>query len=421
MRIVCAPKSVLKNISAPDLGIALYDSAPSSIGARIPDVVHRKGLEPSARAWDLLSISLAVVGSDLRVPRGSSPDGWTRELDLEVAVSDPTFWSSQSELVTQQLRFLTTDIWNISFSKSVNPSKLVTRPIHADQDSVVLLSGGLDSLIGAIDIVYRLGRKPYAVSQITKGDKPTQRKFASTIGGGLAHLQLNHDATFPGSNERSQRARSIAFLSYGVLLATALTHYLDGREVTLYVCENGFISLNPPMTGSRLGSLSTRTTHPLFFRLFQQLLSSADIRVRLENPYQHMTKGEMIRACANQALLHENASVSISCGRYARHGYKHCGRCVPCLIRRAAFHASSIPDSTEYVYANLARDDDAHSRYDDVRSVAMAVATAETEGSSNWARPALSSAVLGEVTDYTDLVTRGLRELGTFLRSEGVV
>ena len=107
------------------------------------------------------------------------------------------------------------------------------------------------------------------------------------------------------ANESSQRARSIVFLSYGVLLATALNPYLDGREVTLYVCENGFISLNPPMTGSRLGSLSTRTTHPLFLRLFQQLLSSADIRVQLKNPYQYMTKGEMIRACTNQALLKE--------------------------------------------------------------------------------------------------------------------
>ena len=420
MRIVCAPTSVLEDTSAYELGIILYDSVPSSIGARIPDIVRRKGLEPSTRAWDLLSIALAVVGADLRVPRENSPDGWTRRLDLEVAVSDPEFWNSQSELVTQQLRFLTTDIWNISFFKGVNPSSPVTRPIYIDQDSVVLLSGGLDSLIGAIDIVRHLGRKPYAVSQITKGDKQTQRKFASAIGHGLAHLQLNHDANFLGQNERSQRARSIAFLSYGVLLSTALTHYLDGREVTLYVCENGFISLNPPMTGSRLGSLSTRTTHPLFVRLFQQLLASADIRVRLENPYQYKTKGEMIRTCTDQALLQENASISISCGRYARHGYKHCGRCVPCLIRRAAFHASDIPDNTEYVYADLARDDDAHARYDDVRSVAMAVATAETEGVSNWARPVLSSAVLGDVTDYTDLVTRGIRELGAFLRSERV-
>ena len=98
MRIVCASTSVLARTSAPDLAITLYESAPSSVGGRIPSVVGRNGLEPIARAWDLLSIALAVVGTDLRVPRDNSPDGWTRELDLEVAVSDPEFWSSKSGL-----------------------------------------------------------------------------------------------------------------------------------------------------------------------------------------------------------------------------------------------------------------------------------------------------------------------------------
>ena len=140
MRIVCAPASVLACTSTPDLGITLYESTPSSVVGRIPGVVARTGLEPAARAWDLLSIALAVVGTDLRVSRDNSPDGWTRELDLEVAVSDPEFWSSQSELITQQLRFLTTDIWNITFLKGAIPSRPVTRPIRLNQDSVVLLS-----------------------------------------------------------------------------------------------------------------------------------------------------------------------------------------------------------------------------------------------------------------------------------------
>ena len=36
------------------------------------------------------------------------------------------------------------------------------------------------------------------------------------------------------------------------------------NDVTLYMCENGFISINPPLTDARLGSLSTRTTHPVY-------------------------------------------------------------------------------------------------------------------------------------------------------------
>ena len=30
-------------------------------------------------------------------------------------------------------------------------------------------------------------------------------------------------------------------------MATALARYHEGKDVTLYVCENGFISINPPL------------------------------------------------------------------------------------------------------------------------------------------------------------------------------
>ena len=127
------------------------------------------------------------------------------------------------------------------------------------------------------------GKRPYAVSQVSRGDKKTQSFFASKIGGGLGHPPLNHNVNCPGENERSQRAPSIIFLAYGVLMATTLDRYHEGKDVTLYVCENGFISINPPLTGARIGSLSTRTTHPVFIGLFQQLLDVANIRVKLEN------------------------------------------------------------------------------------------------------------------------------------------
>ena len=270
------------------------------------------------------------------MPRDDSPDGWTRQLDLHVAVSDPAFWTTQSDLLVGQLQYLTTDIWTVAFLEGGVQPVPEKPPARPDQDCVVLLSGGLDSLAGTIDLVKAHGSKPYAVSQVSQGDKQKQSFFASKIGGGLAHLQLNHNTDCPGENERSQRARSFIFFAYGVLVATALKRYHDGEDVTLYVCENGFISINPPLTDARLGSLSTRTTHPVYIGLFQQLLDEAGLRVKLENPYQFQTKGEMLKGCADQAFLRKYAHTSTSCGRYARNGYKHCGRCLPCLIRRNA-------------------------------------------------------------------------------------
>ena len=380
MKIVCAPKDVLGNIPVPGLGIILFGPGPSSVGARIPDAVRKQKLVPVARAWDLLSIALSVFCADQCVRRKGSPDGWTRELDLEVAVDDPEFWNSQKELIIQQLQFLTTDIWNVAFFQGNPPFESKVETICHRQDSVVLLSGGLDSLIGAIDIVHAHDRNPYAVSQVVQGSKRIQKTFSSSIGNGLTHLQLNHNAKHVEKNELSQRSRSIVFLAYGVLVATALSQYCDGGEVTLYIPENGFISLNPPLTDARIGSLSTRTTHPFFVRLFQQLLLLANIRVRLVNPYQFMTKGEMIRNCSMHSVLQQCAPLSTSCGRYTRHGYKHCGRCVPCLIRRAAFLTSDLSDSTQYVYPHLSQDDKHHARFDDVRSAAMAVISVESDG-----------------------------------------
>src|SRR5690606_4084156 len=137
------------------------------------------------------------------------------------------------------------------------------------------------------------------VSQVAQGDKQKQLYLASEIGGGLSHLQLNHVAHFPHKSERSQRARSLIFLAYGVLLATSLKRYEMGKSVPLYICENGFISINPPLALDRLGSLSTRTTHPVFLSLIQKLLDEAGLKVKLHNPYQFLTKGEMLVQCAD--------------------------------------------------------------------------------------------------------------------------
>lgn len=424
MRIVSAPLNDLPLAGNRDFDVVLFGPSMTasqvSAGARIPGVLRSRKLAPAPRAWDLLAIALSVVAADLNVRRDTSPDGWTRQLSLHVAVREPEFWNSQASALRRLLQFLTTDIWTLSFFKCTELSSPGVPLVHPEQDSVVLLSGGLDSLIGAIDIVTE-GGSPYAVSQIAQGDKGIQQRFAAKIGGGLSHLQLNHNTGQMDPAERSQRARSILFLAFGVLAATALGRYKEGAEVPLFVCENGFISLNPPLTGSRIGSLSTRTTHPAFLRSFQDVLRAAEIRVRIHTPYQFSTKGEMLRGCSDGALLNETASLSTSCSRYSRYGYKHCGRCFPCLVRRAAFHSSDIADSTQYVFSDLSIDNDSHARFDDVRSAAMAVAAASAQGSANWARRAVDYAVLDPPGPYLAVVNQGIQELGSFLSEVGVL
>lgn len=425
MNVVCAPLGWNFNLGGgADLEVVLYSQADQrergAAGANILQVVRKANLLPDPRAWDLLSIALAVIAADTGLRRGISPDGWTREIDLRIAVGDPAFWSAQRGLLEDQLRFLTTDLWSLDFLDGGTRATPPQKPVLPPEDCVSLLSGGLDSLVGAIDLVARDTKRPYLVSQVAVGDKEKQTLFASRVGGGLSHLQLNHDANCPGENERSQRTRSVIFLAYGVLLATALKPYHDGRDVSLYVCENGFIAVNPPLTPARLGSLSTRTAHPVFLTLFQQLLDNAGLRVRIANPYQFKTKGEMLRQCKDQSLLKEYARVSTSCGRFARMGYEHCGRCVPCLIRRAAFHAWGEPDKTPYHYAKLSRDNADYARFDDVRSAAMAVAEVRANGIDRWLGASLSTTLIDDKEPYRQVVERGIAEVGGFLAAAGV-
>src|SRR4029079_19728596 len=101
------------------------------------------------------------------------------------------------ELLAHALAFLTTDRWTFRFiagGAAPSPPAQVFRP---PEKSVVLLSGGLDSLSGVIDLVAR-GDRPVAISKTVRGDAEKQAEFASLIGGGLRHFQLNDNATVPG-------------------------------------------------------------------------------------------------------------------------------------------------------------------------------------------------------------------------------
>jgi hypothetical protein len=210
VRVFCAPDGV----AAPepsDLRYVLYGHSTNptvgAIGSNILPIIKRRELRPAARAWDFLSIALAVIGADQGASRNLAADGWTREIDLTVAVADPAFWTEQQETLAAALRFLTTDCWILTFIPNgllpVPPREPAERP----EDIVCLLSGGLDSLIGALDL-RGSGSRPLLVSQISQGDKQSQKFFAHEIARNDLHLQLNHYASPPaGFSERSQCAR----------------------------------------------------------------------------------------------------------------------------------------------------------------------------------------------------------------------
>ena len=414
-RIACLPQD-LPDIPGTDIRFDIYTNSRLNgrgrVGDLVPPRLRKLGLAPSGQAWDFASFAMAVVAADEAVSRDRSPDGWTRQLELTVAVAAPDFWNTQATRLTQALRFLSGDIWDVRFIGGGGmPASLIgTRP--RPEDMVCLLSGGMDSLIGAIDAVGE-GLKPLLVSQMAKGDTQDQKLFAMNIAPDSRHLQLNHHARPPHASERSQRARSITFLGFGVLAASCLQKHADGGLVELRVPENGFISQNVPLTPLRTGSLSTRTTHPFFLRLIQETLDDAGLRVQIHNPYEHQTKGDMLRGGTDQALLAQLVDRSTSCGRYSRTGFQHCGRCVPCQARRGAYLAWGRPDTTQggYKYGPLGQNDVRHARFDDVRSVAIAIETVRRRGLDALIGGSMNRQLLGNPDPYLQVVQNGIAEL----------
>jgi hypothetical protein len=250
------------------------------------------------------------------------------------------------------------------------------------------------------------------VSKLVRGDADRQKTYSRLIC--QDHRIFNDSTKTPRRAESSQRTRSLLFISFGVLAGTSLARYHRKEGATLYLCENGFIAVNPPLTGLRLGSLSTRTAHPFFLAELTRVIEGAGIRVNIENPYRHKTKGEMLKECRDQKTLARLATDSTSCGRFQKFNYNHCGRCIPCQVRRASIHAwGKIEDNTFYVYRKLGINDDQHARFDDVRAIAMATRAAAVDF-DGWLGNALGSPNVPERPALRAMIERGIKELATF-------
>jgi hypothetical protein len=279
-------------------------------------------------------------------------------------------------------------------------------------DSVSLFSGGLDSLIGAIDLL-QAGSTPLLISHF--GESATSDAQGKLFSGLKKHFDKSSferlrvgmnfaDGLVDGvGSERSTRGRSFLFFALGVFAGTGL-----GKPFTLRVPENGLIALNVPLDPLRLGSNSTRTTHPYYMARWNDLLTELDIEGRVENPYWAKTKGEMAAGCANAALLTNLAPKSLSCssptkGRWQGLGVEHCGYCLPCLIRRAALdNAWGVGmDETNYTVSDLRATalDTRESTGKQVRSFQYAVERLR-------GRPQLANLLIHKPGSLSDEVTR---------------
>lgn len=103
---------------------------------------------------DFFFITCSVYGIDRFVNRKQhSVDGWSRELNISFPVSELKVWNNVKNDLEELFSFLTGDYWSISFYKSdfTNPEVELSIDFKEKYKQLNLFSGGLDSLIGAVD------------------------------------------------------------------------------------------------------------------------------------------------------------------------------------------------------------------------------------------------------------------------------
>ena len=317
------------------------------------------------RNVDLVRSALGVLAADRSVLRERGGSSWnTREFELTTQVNDPIVWTAAANDLARMLCFLSGDRWTLSFTQGPSDD-IEPVPIEdASYQRTVLLSGGADSAAGALISALQLddGGSQALVSQYSSTVlSPIQQGLVKAIERRVPKVaQIHHQFRLNRGSKRldgtsyrdesSTRSRSLLFLALGLAVAAR-------AKTPLWIAENGFASLNPPLGADRRGALSTHTTHPRFLRDLQTLVSSVGGLGHIENPFEAMTKGEMfalvaskIGADAASDYLSSTNSCSHTDARYsgAPPG-SSCGVCFGCLVRRASFAAADVPDRTTYL------------------------------------------------------------------------
>jgi len=224
----------------------------------------------------------------------------------------------------------------------------------ASGSAVCLFSGGLDSLVGAIDwledhadeSLVLVGHHDPKITGPNSDQKNVfgilQQHYPQRLSPVLVGV-----GQMPSGKEMTLRSRSLLFVALGVLVAESL-----GDNVPVLVPENGTIALNVPLTPSRRGSCSTRTAHPYYLTQLQKWLDGIELKHPLSNPLLPKSKGEVVAECKNSKVLATAAMRSVSCAKrghtktWKNRSAKGCGRCMPCVYRRAALHKAGLDQET---------------------------------------------------------------------------
>lgn len=333
----------------------------ANVNIRFKDVarVFQKHISP--RLADLLEIAAYVYAADCSTPRGTkwtdedSTEPWARDFAFKIAVREPTFWGSPkiSSQLMEALRFLSNDRYSFQFEELEDDRPGQQQYLEfGDQEDwpfqrperVLMLSGGLDSLAGAVETARHGGKlllvSHRPVSTLSSRQRrlvgALQREFPDQI----IHVPvwINKNESF--GREPTQRTRSFLYAALGTVIAESVQ--ADGVRFF----ENGIVSLNLPVAGEVIRARASRTTHPIALNMLQSLCRAVTARdFVIDNPYLFKTKTDVVESLVANRAAHL-IPYTCSCAHlmFKSKTQLHCGRCSQCIDRRFAIIAAGLQE-----------------------------------------------------------------------------
>jgi 7-cyano-7-deazaguanine synthase in queuosine biosynthesis len=313
----------------------------------------------SPAAKDLLRLVGAAYLADRTVSRPQL--AMRRDLHIIVHLEQPDLWTEDTlNRLADLLHWLSGDTWRID-TVPARPTPEHIRPdtLTAPTQAVTLLSGGLDSLCGAL---LHLDQAATTIFLGHRDSSTAVRRAQDTVKAALQQRQPNTIylryvfRPITTRRESTPRTRSLLFMAMAVAVASG------HNAIRILVPENGFTSINPPLEPSRGGPLTTRSTHPWTFYTLQLLLDALPLDgITVSNPYAAVTKGDLVAAALRPNSTDDLnlAAATLSCakpnaGRLpGGNANLNCGLCIACLVRRGAIAAAQRPDNTVYLVNTL--------------------------------------------------------------------
>lgn len=341
------------------------DRKTGNVNLRIADITDKMTAALPDVAADLVELATYVYCADQAVTRGGDIEfeygqKWRRRFRFEIPVRCPDVWNSPTvmDMLAKTLGFLSDDNYEFGFSKLKEPPPFSDyldfdqqNPTVTDIDEVILFSGGIDSLGGAVEEILCQKKKVALVShrpvsKISKRQTDLVELITDRVNNKKKapfHVPVLVNKDKDLGKEYTQRTRSFLYAS----IASAVAHLFNLNRIRFY--ENGVVSLNMPICAQVIGGRATRTTHPQVMRGYQELFTHLySKQFQVENPFLWKTKTDVISGIksAGQADL---CRYTVSCTRTwsMTKLHTHCGKCSQCIDRRLAALAAGLSDKQD--------------------------------------------------------------------------